>query len=36
MGVATFRVGALSSQRHMAAFSTHDLETEALQGGDDG
>ncbi len=36
MGVATFRVGGLSSQHHMAAFLTQDLETEALQGGDDG
>jgi hypothetical protein len=33
---ASFRVGGLSSQHHMAAFLSHDLESEALQGGDDG
>ena len=36
IGVAPFRVGGLSSQHHMAAFLTHDLETETLQSGDDG
>jgi len=36
IGVAPFRIGGLSSQHHMAAFLTHDLEAEALQCGDNG
>jgi hypothetical protein len=29
IGVATFRIGGLSSQHHMGAFLAHDFETEA-------
>jgi len=36
IAVAPFRIGGLSSQHHMAAFLTHDLEAEALQCGDNG
>ncbi len=35
-GIATFRVEGLSSHHNMAAYLAHDLETEALQSGNDG
>jgi hypothetical protein len=35
-GSPTLRAACRSSQHHMAAFLTHDLEAEALQCGDNG